>query len=120
MNHRKMILRFALSHREPRARAKHRYKKTGKGGGKGRKTRLNRNQKSCQQCIPFHRGTCKKGDHCSYERQVDSDGQPIPVGPEVMQKYDEAAKRFNDNKAEAKAKPAPNGGVGVTASMIVL
>ena len=42
------------------------------------------------------------------------------MGPEILQKYDEAVKRFNDNKAQAKAKPAPKGGVGVTASTIVL
>ena len=38
----------------------------------------------------------------------------------ILQKYDEAVKRFNENKVQAKAKPAPKGGVGVTASMIVL
>ena len=63
---------------------------------------------------------CKKGDHCNYEHQVDSDGKPIPVGPETLQQCDEAVKRFNDNKAQARAKSAPKGGVGVSASMIVL
>ena len=42
------------------------------------------------------------------------------MGPEILQKYDEAVKRFNENKVQAKAKPAPRGGAGVTASMIVL
>ena len=67
---------------------------------------------------PFYRGTCKKGDHCNYEHQVDGDGKPIPVGPELLQKYDDAVKRLNDGKA--KAKSGPKGGVGVVPSMIVL
>ena len=40
--------------------------------------------------------------------------------PEILQRYDEAVKRFNESRAQAKAKAAPRGGVGVTASMIVL
>ena len=51
---------------------------------------------------------------------MDGEGKPIPVGPEILQKHDEAVKRFNENKAQAQAKPAPRGGVGVAASMIVL
>ena len=42
------------------------------------------------------------------------------MGPEILKKYDEAIKRFNDNKAQAKDKAAPRGGVGATASMITL
>ena len=64
------------------------------------------------------RSTCQKGDQCRYEHQVDNDGRPVPVGPEILQKFDEAVKRFNESKAQAKAKAAPRG--GVTASMIVL
>ena len=37
-----------------------------------------------------------------------------------LQKYDEAVKRFNDQKAQGKGKTTPKGGVGVAASMIVL
>ena len=46
----------------------------------------------------------------------------VPVGPEILQKYDEAVKRFNDQSAQAKTKaaPAPRGGVGVTASVTIL
>ena len=46
----------------------------------------------------------------------------MPVGPEILQRYDEAVKRFNESRAQAKAKAAPRGGaqLGVTASMIVL
>ena len=62
----------------------------------------------------------KRGDHCNCEDQLNSDGEPIPVGPEILQKHDEAVKRFNENKAQAKAKSAPKGGVGISASMIVL
>ena len=57
------------------------------------------NQKRKQQCNPFLRGTCQKGDQCKYEHQVDNDGRPIPVGPEILQKYDEAVKRFNESRA---------------------
>ena len=41
---------------------------------------------------------------------MDGYGRLIPVGPEILQKYDEAVKRFNEYKAQAKAKPAPRGG----------
>ena len=37
---------------------------------------------------------------------MNRDGQPIPVRPEILQKYDEAVKRSNDNKAQVKAKSA--------------
>ena len=50
---------------------------------------------------------------------VDGDGRPTPVGPEILRGYDEAVKRFNENKVQAKAKPVPRGGVGVTASTMV-
>ena len=48
----------------------------------------------------------QKGDQCKYEHQVGDDGRPVPVGPETLQKYDEAVKRFNESKAQAKAKAA--------------
>ena len=96
-------------------------KKTGKGGGKGKKGKVEQKpEKRHQQCIPLYRGNCKKGDHCNYKRQVDGDGKPIPVEPEILQKYDEAIKWFSENKVQANAKPAPRTGVGVTSSMIVL
>ena len=38
----------------------------------------------------------------------------------TLQRYDEAVKQFNESKAQANAEAAPRGGVGVTASMIVL
>ena len=34
-----------------------------------------------------------------YEHQVDNDGRPIPVGPEIIQKYDEAVKGFKENRS---------------------
>ena len=39
-------------------------------------------------------------------------GNQFLSGPEILQKYDEAVKRFNDNKAQAKAKSAPRGVLG--------
>ena len=44
----------------------------------------------------------------------------LPVGPEILQRFDDAVKRYNNTRAQAQAKPkaAPRG--GVTASMIVL
>ena len=96
-------------------------KKRGKGGGKSRRGKSeSRPEKRKQQCIPFFRGTCQKGDQRKYELQVDRDGRPVPVGPEILQGYDEAVKRFNESRAQAKAKAAPRGGIGVTTSMIVL
>ena len=89
-------------------------KKGGKGGGKGKHGKSeSRPEKRKQQCIPFFRGTCQKGHQCKYEHQVDSDGRPVPVGPEILQRYDEAVKRFNKSRAQANQ-------IMVTASMIVL
>ena len=88
-------------------------KKGGKGGGKGKRAKSEpRLEKRKQQCIHFFRGTCQKGKHCRYEHQVGDDGQPIPVGPEILQRFDKAVKRYNENRAQARAKPkaAPRGG----------
>ena len=77
-------------------------------------------EKRKQQCIHFFRGTCQKGDLCRYEHLVGDDGQPVPVGPEILQRFDDAVKRYNETRAQAQAKPkaAPRG--GVSASMIIL
>ena len=96
-------------------------KKEGKGGGKGKRGKSEpRVEKRKQQCIHFFRGTCQKGDQCRYEHQVGDDGRPVPVGPEILQRFDDAVKRYNETRAQAQAKPkaAPRG--GVTASMIIL
>ena len=78
-------------------------KKGGKGRGKGKRSKSDpRPEKRKQQCIPFYRGISKKGDHCNYEHQVDSYGRPVFVGSEILQKYHDAVKRFNENKARAK------------------
>ena len=63
---------------------------------------------------------CQRGDQCRYEHQVGDDGRPVPVGPEILQRFDDAVKRYNETRAQAQAKPkaAPRG--GVSASMIVL
>ena len=44
----------------------------------------------------------------------------FPVGPAILQRFDEAVKRYNENRAQAQAKPkaAPRG--GVSSSMVVL
>ena len=61
-------------------------KKGGKGGGKGKRGKSEpRMDKRKQQCIHFFRGTCQKGEQCRYEHQVGDDGQPVPVGPEILQ-----------------------------------
>ena len=64
----------------------------------------------------FRSSDGKKGHNCNYEHQVDADGKPILVGPEFLQRYDEAVKRLNDNKAQNKAKVASEGGVGVSSA----
>ena len=89
----------------PTRRDKDKDKGKGKGKGKGKK----RNQ----QCIPFYRGLCKRGDKCLYEHQVGSDGRPVPVGQEFLQRYDEAAAR----NAQARGQGAPK---GLSASMLLL
>ena len=61
----------------------------------------------------------KKGDGCNYEHQVDADGKPSLVGPEFLQRYDEAVKRLNDNKTKAQAKVVPEGGAGVSSTTTV-
>ena len=81
-------------------------KKGGKGGGKGKRGKSEpRMDKRKQQCIHFFRGTCQKGDQCRYEHQVGDDLQPVPVGPEILHSFDEALKRYNENRAQAQAKP---------------
>ena len=96
-------------------------RREGKGSGKGKRGKSEpRVEKRKQQCIHFFRGTCQRGDKCRYEHQVGDDGRPVPVGPEILQRFDDAVKRYNETRAQAQAKPkaAPRG--GVTASMIVL
>ena len=88
-------------------------------GGKGKRGRSeSRPEKRKQQCIYFFRGTCQRGDKCKYEHQVGDDGQPIPVAPEIIQRFEDAVKRYSDTRAQAKPKPAPRG--GVSSSMIIL
>ena len=66
----------------------------------------------------FFRGTCQRGDKCKYEHQVGDDGQPVPVAPEIIQRFEDAVKRYSETRAQAKPKPAPRG--GVSSSMIIL
>ena len=94
-------------------------RKGGKGNGKGKRGRSeSRPEKRKQQCIYFFRGTCQRGDQCRYEHQVGDDGQPVPVAPEILQRFDDAVKRYNETRVQAKPKPAPRG--GVSSSMIIL
>ena len=96
-------------------------RKEGKGSGKGKRGKSEpRVEKRKQQCIYFFRGTCQRGDQRRYEHQVGDDGKPVPVGPEILQRFDDAVKTYNETRvqAQAKSKAAPRG--GVTASMIIL
>ena len=93
-------------------------KKGGTGGGKSEsEPRVERRK---QQCIHFFRGTCQKGDQCRYEHQVGDDGQAVPVGPEILQRFDDAVKRYSETRVQAEAKPkaAPRG--GVSSPMIII
>ena len=93
--------------------------KGGKGGGKGKRGRSeSRPEKRKQQCIYFFRGSCQRGDKCKYEHQVGDDGQPVPVAPEIIQRFEDAVKRYGETRATAKPKPAPRG--GVSSSMLIL
>ena len=95
------------------------HKKGGKGNGKGKRGRSeSRPERRKQQCIYFFRGSCQRGDQCRYEHQVGEDGQPVPVAPEIIQRFDDAVKRYGETRAQAKPKPAPRG--GVSSSMIIL
>ena len=86
---------------------------------KGKRGRSeSRPEKRKQQCIYFFRGTCQRGDKCKYEHQVGDDGQPVPVAPEIIQRFEDAVKRYGETRAQAKPKPAPRG--GVSSSMIIL
>ena len=64
-----------------------------------------RMDKRKQQCIHFLRGTCQRGEQCRYEHQEGDDGQPVPVGPELLQRFDEAVKRYNENRTQHKQSP---------------
>ena len=91
--------------------------KGGKGAGKGKRGRSeSRPEKRKQQCIYFFRGTCQRGDKCKYEHQVGDDGQLVPVAPEIIQRFEDAVKRYSETRVQAKPKPAPRG--GVSSSMI--
>ena len=83
-------------------------KKDGKGGGKGKRGKSEpRVEKRKQQCIYFYRGTSQRGDQCKYEHQVGDDGNPVPVGPEILQRFDDAVKRYNETRPQTQAKPRP-------------
>ena len=93
--------------------------KGGKGTGKGKRGRSeSRLEKRNQQCIYFFRGNCQRGDTCKYEHQVGDDGQPIPVAPEIIKRFEDAVKRYGETRAQAKPKAAPRG--GVSSSMLIL
>ena len=93
--------------------------KGGKGSGKGKRGRSeSRLEKRNQQCIYFFRGNCQRGDKCKYEHQVGDDGQPIPVAPEIIKRFEDAVKRYGETRAQAKPKAAPRG--GVSSSMLIL
>ena len=78
-------------------------KKGSKGGGKGKRGKSEpRVEKRKQQCIHFFRGTCQRGEQCRYEHQVGDDGQPVTVGPEILQRFDDAVKKYNENRAQHK------------------
>ena len=56
-------------------------KKGGKGGGKGKRGNSeSKPEKRKQQCIPFFRGTCQKGDQCKYQHQVAIKAKAAPRG----------------------------------------
>ena len=96
-------------------------KKGGKGSGKGKRGKSEpRMHKRKQQCVHFFRGTCQRGDQCRYEHQVGVDGQPVPLGPQILHMFDDAVKRYNESRAQAQAKPkaAPRG--GISSSMIII
>ena len=96
-------------------------RKGGKGGGKGKRGKSEpRMDKRKQQCIHFFRGICQRGDQCRYEHQTGDDGQPVPVGPEMLQRFDDTVKRYKESREQAQAKPkaAPRG--GISSSMIII
>ena len=81
-------------------------KKGGKAGGKGKHGKSEpRVERRKQQCVHFYRGTCQRGDQCRYEHQGGDDGRPVPVSPEILQRFDEAVKRYNESRAQAQAEP---------------
>ena len=111
-----------VQHTPPKVEAKPpEPKKGGKSSGKGKRGRSEpRIEKRKQQCIYLFRGTCQRGDQCRYEHQVGDDGQPVPVAPEILQRFEDAVKRYTETRAQGQAKPkaAPRG--GVSSSMIIL
>ena len=73
--------------------------KGSKGAGKGKRGRSeSRPEKRKQQCIYFFK--------------------PVPVAPEIIQRFEDAVKRYSETRGQAKPKPAPRG--GVSSSMIIL
>ena len=72
----------------------------GKGKGPGSSTDRPAPNKKGQQCIRFFTGTCTRGDQCQYGHILGTDGKPLKIAPELLERYD----RYSAAKREAKKK----------------
>ena len=85
----------------------------GKGKSKGAGSSTDRPplNKKGQQCIRFYRGTCTRGDQCQYGHILGTDGKPLKIAPELLERYD----RYSAARREGK-KPETT----VHAQMLIL
>ena len=85
----------------------------GKGKSKGAGSSTDRPpvNKKGQQCIRFYRGICSRGDQCQYGHILGTDGKPLKIAPELLERYD----RYSAARREGK-KPETT----VTAQMLML
>ena len=72
----------------------------GKGKSKGAGSSTDRPplNKKGQQCIRFYRGTCTRGDQCQYGHILGTDGKPLKIAPELLERYD----RYSAARREGK------------------
>ena len=72
----------------------------GKGKSKGASSSTDRPplNKKGQQCIRFYRGTCTRGDQCQYGHILGTDGKPLKIAPELLERYD----RYSAARREGK------------------
>ena len=58
----------------------------GKGKGPGSSTDRPAPNKKGQQCVRFFRGTCTRGDQCQFGHILGTDGKPLKIAPELLER----------------------------------
>ena len=72
----------------------------GKGKGKDASSSSDKPavNKKGQQCIRFYRGTCTRGDQCQYGHILGTDGKPLKIARELLERFDRHAAAEHEAK----------------------